>query len=266
MKVGPDKWTLTPEPRPDARLRLLCFHHAGGGAYGYRPWARLLRPDIELVAVQLPGRENRHGEPPLSSVESVLDGLVRALRESFATPYAVFGHSMGAILAYALALRVRRTGELAEPVRLFLSAARVPRAREPGADAAPVPLTDEALIRRLTRLGGTPRAVLDEPGLLRAFLPALRADFSILQQFSGDDEPPLDIPLTFLRGAEDRLVRAEHFSEWRARSLWPAHEHTLPGGHFYLHTVQGTVVGIVNHTLGADAAAETGEPAHMPGR
>jgi surfactin synthase thioesterase subunit len=248
MKIGPDKWTLTPEPRPDARLRLLCFPHAGGGAFGYRLWARLLSPDIELVAVQLPGRENRQGELALESAEEVMDGLVGALRDSFQPPYAIFGHSFGAILAYALACRVQSTGELPTPVRLFLSAARVPALRRAG-DESVSPLTDEALIRRLTRLGGTPQAVLDEPSLLRTFLPALRADFLILQRLAGDSGRPLDIPFTLLRGADDPTVRSEHLTEWRSRSLRPIQEHTLQGGHFYLQAADKAVIEIVNYTL-----------------
>ena len=103
---------MTPEPREGAALGLLCFHHAGGGAYGYRPWARRLRAEVELVAVQLPGRENRLGEALLHDADAVLDGLIRALEGALPRPYAMFGHSLGAMLAHRLACRVGLPGSV----------------------------------------------------------------------------------------------------------------------------------------------------------
>src|SRR5215469_1859732 len=126
MKVGRGKWTIIPEERPDAAARLLCFHHACGGAYAFRSWPGMLRPDVELVAVQLPGRENRLWEPLLASPEAVLEALIFSLSESLGSRYAIFGHSLGALLAYLLACRIQRTGELPMPIRLFLSSATAP--------------------------------------------------------------------------------------------------------------------------------------------
>jgi surfactin synthase thioesterase subunit len=249
MKIGPNKWTLTFEPRPDARIRLLCFHHAGGGAYGYRSWVGRLRADIELVAVQLPGRENRYSEPALESADDILTGLIDAVGGSLA-PYAVFGHSFGAILGYLLACRAQRTGELSSPTHLFLSGARppIPNAEKP---AEAQPLSDEALIRRLARLGGTPQAVLDDPKLLRAFLPALRADFQVLERHLPDHEAPLAMPFTLFRGADDRTIRPQDLAEWRGRSSAEVDDHALPGAHFYSSAGQAQVLAIINRTLAA---------------
>lgn len=250
MKVGPNKWTLTFEPRPSAQVRLLCFHHAGGGAYGYRSWAGRLSADIELMAVQLPGRENRYSEPALASMDEILTGLLDAVHPSIA-PYAVFGHSFGAIIGYLLACRARRTGELSLPTHLFLSGARPPM---PAAGAAPDGLrfTDEALITRLARLGGTPQAVLDDPNLLKAFLPALRADFQALEQLSYEDEPPLAAPFTLLHGIDDKTIRPEHLAAWRTRSSLPTNAHKLPGAHFYSPSGQAMLLAIINKTLSAE--------------
>jgi surfactin synthase thioesterase subunit len=249
MKYGLDKWTMTPAPRDRAALRLLCFHHAGGGAYGYRPWVGRLRADVELVAVQLPGRENRREEPLLHDADAVLDGLVRALEGALPGPYAVFGHSLGATLAHRLACRVRRTGELAAPVRLFLSAARPPRLAAPD-EPAFEPLSESDAIAQLKRFGGTPAAVLEDPDLLRAFLPALLADYEILGRLRRSDEPPLDIPFTLIKGDEDPTLKWRHLAEWRGLSSAPAATHVLPGGHFYPPSSQTALLDILNAELG----------------
>jgi pimeloyl-ACP methyl ester carboxylesterase len=121
-------WLVMPRRLPHPRTTLLCLHHAGGGASSYRAWVRLLPADVELWMVQLPGREERIAEPALAAVEPVLDAIVAALRPALRGPYAIFGHSLGATLAYALASRLQASGELAMPDHLFLSGAPAPEA------------------------------------------------------------------------------------------------------------------------------------------
>jgi medium-chain acyl-[acyl-carrier-protein] hydrolase len=248
MQVGRDKWTLTPAPRPDARLRLICFHHAGGGAYGFAPWARRLRADVELVAVQLPGRENRAGEPAMTSVEAVLDAVEAALGETLDRPYALFGHSLGAVLAYLFACRAQGLGAGGAPTRLFRSAAIPPPLRD-DENATPAAISDAALIRKLTRLGGTPAAVLEDPRLLKSFLPALRADFDLLSRCVYDGGPPLPMPATLFRGRDDRSVSAAEFEGWRERFAALPDEHLFSGGHFFIHDAQARVLEIINERL-----------------
>jgi medium-chain acyl-[acyl-carrier-protein] hydrolase len=265
MKVGRNKWTITPEVRPDAAIRLLCFHHACAGAYTFRPWPRMLRSDVELVAVQLPGRENRYSEPLVSSAEAVLEALIASLGDSLGTRYAVFGHSLGALLAYLLACRVRRTGELPPPVRLFLSSACVPEHKNSGGShrAGPHSLSDEALIDRITVLGGTPAQILSDRALLDIFLPVLRADFAILDRASRTAEHALDIPFTLLGGSTDPVVQPGDIDEWRRFSSQACQTHILQGGHFYLQHSQAALLEIINTTLGehiADAPEMKGEP------
>jgi len=250
MKPDVSKWILRPAPRPGAALRLLCFHHAGGGAYGYRSWIERLRTDVELIAVQLPGRENRYGEPLMRDADAVLDNLTPALQVALSGPYAVFGHSLGALLAHRLACRARRTAELSPPVRLFLSAARPPRLAQLDAPTFE-PLADELVIDHLRRLGGTPAAVLDDPDLMRALLPALLADYQILAQLRRPtDEPPLDIPFTLFKGEADPTVRTRHLERWRALTSSPIVTHVLPGGHFYPPSSQATLLEILNAEMG----------------
>jgi len=153
-----------------------------------------------------------------------------------------------------MACRVCRTGELPAPVHLFLSSARPPKssATPSGATQQPAsgPLSDDELIDLLKGWGGAASQVLQEPSLLKAFLPALRADFDILTQVRCD-EPPLGFPVTLIRGADDANVRSEHLTRWRPLLALPAREQTLPGGHFYPQTQQSALLAIVNDTLGA---------------
>jgi surfactin synthase thioesterase subunit len=251
MQVGRNKWTITPDVRPEAAVRLLCFHHACAGAYTFRAWPAMLRSDVELVAVQLPGRENRYSEPLLSSAEAVLDGLIGSLRDGIGPRYAVFGHSLGALLAYLLACRVRRTGELALPLRLFLSSACVPEAEsDDRSDRAPSHfLSDQALIEKMTILGGTPAEILNDRAFLGEFLPVFRADLAILSQASCAAEPALDIPFTLLGGSDDPTVQPADIAAWRRFSSQPCETHILPGGHFYHQRSQAALLEIINATL-----------------
>jgi medium-chain acyl-[acyl-carrier-protein] hydrolase len=244
MLVGPGKWTLTPQPRPAAAVRLICFHHAGGGAFGYRLWARDLPADIELVAVQLPGRENRIGEPPLRSVGAVLAQLLPALRPLADRGYAFFGHSLGGVLAYIAACRIWQSGEFTAPARLFLSAAAPP---PPAVDGAPT-LSNAAVIRRVDRLGGTPPGVLEDPVLMEAFLPALSADFELLDE-GAPEAPPLPLPFTILAGQDDRAIRPGALARWAERSTLPIERHEFPGDHFYLSHCRAEVLAIVARQL-----------------
>jgi surfactin synthase thioesterase subunit len=227
-------------------MRLICFHHAGGGAYAFRPWAAALPAAVELVAVQLPGRENRRGEAPLRSAQAVLDGLAPVLEEdTLDRPSAFFGHSLGAVLAYLTALRLQAGGRAPTLARLFLSAAGPP----PDAPSGDPPLSDAAVIRQVSRLGGTPRAVLDDPALMRAFLPTLRADFELLASCAAPQPAPLAAPLTLLAGTDDRTLDARTLDAWAARTTAPVERRLFPGGHFYLQGAAADVLNLLSERL-----------------
>ncbi len=252
MQAGRNKCTITPETRPHAAVRLLCFHHAGAGAYTFRAWSRMLRPDVELLAAQLPGRENRYSEPLLYSADAVLDELISSLDDSLGPRYAIFGHSLGALLAYRFASRVRKTGELPEPLRLFLSSACVPGHNEddgPLRAGSPL-LSDEALIKKMALLGGTPVEILNDAALLDVFLPVLRADLAVLSQANCTTEEILDIPFTLLGGSTDPTVRPEDIDCWKRLSSHRCQTHIMQGGHFYLQHSQIALLQIINAVLG----------------
>lgn len=256
MLFGAQDWTITPSPRPDAALRLICFHHSGGGALGFRTWPAMLRPDVELVAVQLPGRENRYSDPPVESLEALLDALVPALGAQLRAPYALFGHSLGGSLAYFLAERLARTAQAVPPVRLLISATPPPDARP--AATQDRPLSDAMLVSRLRRLGGTPPELLEDPSMLAAFLPTLRADFELMASLPRETRQPLDAPITAIRGVSDQAVDAVDFEGWSRLTRRAFRSHALPGGHFYFQTARPEFFQLLNAVLGHDLSRLSG--------
>jgi len=218
-------------PRPDARARLFCFPYAGGGASVFREWSRLLPPHIEVVGVQLPGRESRIRERPLTRTDQVVETLMPALAQFFDLPYALFGHSLGALLAFECARSVRRQGHRG-PSHLFVSGRFAPQLRDE--EHAVHHLPTPQFIEHVKGLGGMSRAVFEEPELVQLLLPALRADFAIHETYNYAPEPPLECPITAFGGTADRRVSYQRLVAWREQTQNRLEVHQLPGGHFFL--------------------------------
>ena len=178
--VARDPWLIRPEVKPAARLRLFCFTYAGGGASIYRPWTRELPPELELCAVQLPGRENRLLEPAYTEMPALVEQLGTVLAPYLDRPFAFFGHSMGALVAFEMARTVRRRyGRSA--LHLFVSghaAPRIARRRPPVYQ-----LPDAAFVDAIRELNGTPEEVLENADLMALVLPALRADLTVCETY-----------------------------------------------------------------------------------
>ncbi len=173
-------WLLRFAPRPAARLRLFCFSYAGAGGAMYRTWLDALPPSIELCAVQLPGRENRFREPAFTSMQRLVETMVPALSPAFDLPYAFFGHSMGALVAFELARALHALPHVAPLTHLLVSGRKAPHLPE---DDAPMRgLADDAFIAEIgRRYGGIPDEVLRERDLLDLLLPGLRADMTAIE-------------------------------------------------------------------------------------
>ncbi|WP_165845501.1 thioesterase II family protein [Streptacidiphilus pinicola] len=225
-------WLQTVTPRPAARLRLFCFHPAGAGPNFYRSWGERLPQDVEVVAVHLPGREGRFLEPPLSDYSPVVAELHAALRTALDRPYALFGHSMGALLAYGVAVAAARHGDPA-PERLLLSGCGGPGTVQTKGGRAV--WSDAELVADLREMGGTPEEVLAEPDLLKLILPVLRADYALCDSFHAAPPagPLLDVPLTVLGGVDDHYGPAD-LARWSAVTSGPTTQYAFPGGHFFL--------------------------------
>ncbi|GAA4222232.1 surfactin synthase thioesterase subunit [Streptosporangium album] len=226
------RWFRCARPLPQAALRLFCLPYAGAGAGVFHPWPAALAPGVEVVGVQLPGRENRIVEP----AEIDLDELATAVADAVTAdsrPYALYGHSLGGRLAFEVIRRLRRT-DAPLPVRLYVGAARAPHLRGSAMFDGLSRLSDDELVARVVAGGGVPEAVADEPELLELLLPTLRADFTWLDDYVYQPEPPLPVPITAFTGTLDRAVSMEQMTPWEQHTTAGFVLHHVDGGHFFL--------------------------------
>jgi surfactin synthase thioesterase subunit len=220
-------WLLCRRPRPAAPLRLYVLPHSGGTPGEYLRWADKL-PDIEVHGVQLPGRGGRYAEQPYTRMEPAVAALLDAV--DFRPPYALFGHSLGALVAYETALALRTAGRPG-PVRLYASAYRAPHLHEPGADLSE--LDGPALVAAIERdHGPLPAELRADPDLLDLALPVLRADLSIVAGYRSAPAPPLECPISVLGGDTDTET-AGQLAAWDRYTTAGADVRMFPGGHFY---------------------------------
>lgn len=241
---------MIPRPVVRPRLSLFCLPYAGGGANVFQSWPAQLPPDIEVAAIQLPGRGTRFREPLFRQIGPLCDSLEAALvpflEPAGSTPFALFGHSMGATIAFELCRRLRRRGGRM-PAHLILSGRGAPQFVD---DEPPIYQLPEAeFIKKISTQGGTPREVLDNAELMSLLLPILRADFEVVETWQYTPEPPLDVPMTALGGHEDELAPASEIPGWREHTVREFSSHLFPGGHFFLHSAAVPVLTVIARAL-----------------
>jgi pyochelin biosynthetic protein PchC len=232
-------WLRRPVPRPDATLRLVCFPHAGASATAYRGWATELPAAIEVVTVQYPGRMDRYREPALRRMPDLVAAVTDELLPLTRQPFALFGHSMGAAVAYESALRLPSTNL----AHLVVSARRPPGSGdEPGLGLSP-----EAA---LARYGSTPAAVLDDPELRELALAVLAADRELLASYVASADRLVDCPITAVLGDRDPDVSAAGAAGWAEFTTGGFTLLELPGDHFYLGPQRRRLLSFLSGLLG----------------
>ncbi|MFF7373127.1 thioesterase II family protein [Streptomyces tricolor] len=239
------RWFHRPVDRPAARIRLVGLPYAGGGAAVFRTWTEALAPDVEPVWVRLPGRESRLRETPLSDWDALVGAFGRALMRHVPSPYVLFGHSMGGMLAYETA-----TAALSRPPeRVVISACRAPDVARalPAIHHLPGPEFAAAL----RDLGGAPEEVLASPGLFRLLEPALRADVRLAETWPAHPPRPVPVPVTAVWGDADHVAPRSAVRAWRHLASGGFRGHEVTGGHFFLSDPSAGVVDLVNRELGA---------------
>ncbi|HVQ95499.1 MAG TPA: alpha/beta fold hydrolase [Mycobacteriales bacterium] len=244
-----DLWVRRFHPVAEPAIRLVCFPHAGGSASAYFPLSRSLTPAVEVLAVQYPGRQERRGEPGIGDIGVLADRITAAVAPWASRPYALFGHSMGAIVAFEVARRLE-AGPGGHPRHLFVSGRRAPTLQR----SRGVHLRDDAgVVDELRELGGTDHRFLRDSELLATILPATRSDYRAIETYEYADGPPVACPVTAMVGESDPESTLAETTAWSAHCGGGFDLKVFPGGHFYIEASRAAVVGTITAALGRQA-------------
>lgn len=236
------RWITRPVVAPEAETRLYAVPYAGSGSGAYRSWcATLAKKGVEATPVRLPGRETRLAEPPDIHPEE----LVEAVAADIDRPYALFGHSLGARLAFEVCRGLAKRGA-PPPVHLFVSGSPAPHLDTGRRDSD---LPDSEFVTRVTEMGGTPPEVFDTPELRDLVLPVMKSDFRWVDDYVYLDAPPLESPITAFAGVDDPIGRPEWMREWAQHTSRGFELLTYEGAHFYLHEHQDRLLSDLVRTL-----------------
>lgn len=248
-------WIVVSKPNPAAELRLFCFAYAGGGASIYANWHKSLPSNVEIVAIQLPGRENRFQEAPLTDLDAVMAHVVDAVGSRLDKPYLLFGHSLGGLIAYELARRFAVQSRRM-PQGVVVSGKRAPHM--PSRRAALSSLADREFVREIADYNGTPSDILDNPELMQLILPRLRADASLFDNYRYRDSGPLPCPVVAFGGDNDKHVNHAELVGWEIHGSTFSHRF-FDGDHFFIHSHHAEVMHAMSEVIASALAA--GKPA-----
>jgi pyochelin biosynthesis protein PchC len=241
---------------PRATWRLVCFPHAGGSAGFFRPWAPLMHEHVDLLAVQYPGREDRLDDPRPAGLAELADRVALDLLRHADRPLALFGHSLGATLAYEVAQRLSRYG--LAPERLFVSAQPAPPRRRVTRWHLE---SDEALCAEVVRLSPSSHFVLNDPECRPVFLPLLRQDYQWIETYAGPAAAhhPLRLQIEVFLPAQDTEITLDEAQAWQQCSVLPVQIHPCAGDHFYLNPLRHELVARVMQSLRGQRAQGTNQ-------
>ncbi len=233
--------------KPGAQFRLFCFPHAGGGTGAYHRWSYELPPEIDVLPILLPGRERRIAEPAFRDLHQIVLAIVNDLSNLFDVPYALFGHSMGALVSFELCRELRRRGQRL-PQQLVVAACRAPQ-RVYGPDLLHLLPDNEFISAMQSKFGGIPREIAANQDLLQMFLPTLRSDLTAVETYRYVEEAPLDCPLTALGGVGDQQVSAADLAAWQLQTTQRFSHKLFPGGHFFVTECESDVIRVTQRQL-----------------
>ncbi|QBD77286.1 thioesterase [Ktedonosporobacter rubrisoli] len=225
-------WVIRARPNPHARLRLFCFPYSGKGASLFHTWSQELPPDIEVCAIELPGRESRFREPPFTQLVPLVQELAEVLHPYLDVPFAFFGHCVGSLISFTLARQLRRSYQVT-PAFLFLAAHRAPQL--PSRQIPLHALPDSEFLEGVHCLNGITEETFQNSMLMQLVLPSLRADFTLGETYQYEEDEPFACPLVVFGGRKDHLVSNEELVAWHIQTRSDFTFHLLEGGHFFLH-------------------------------
>jgi surfactin synthase thioesterase subunit len=245
--LDPNLWCRRFRPARNANARLVCLPHAGGSAPFFLPVSAALSPRVDVVAVQYPGRQDRRGEQPLNEMDALAGSICQVLLGQPKLPLTLFGHSLGAIVGFEVARRLEAAGQY--PVRLFASGRRAPSTSR---DEAVHLRDDDGILAELRLLNGTASAVLSDDELMRAALPALRADYQIAETYRCMPSDTVCCPITALTGDNDPKAKIDEVDGWAQHTTAGFDLRVFSGGHFFLTQHADAVIDILSQHFQAE--------------
>ena len=239
-------WIVCLRPVAAPRMRLFCFPHGGGSAAIFKNWSTKLAQDIEVWAVELPGRGRRLLEPAAVRIDDIIAKLAEESRPYLGTPFAIFGHSLGALIAFEFA-RQLRSMDMA-PVHLFMSGRHAPHVLDPEPAISHLP-NGEFVEAVRQRYQGVPEEILNDAEMMELWLPALRADISMSEAYHYEARSLLAFPITCFGGWEDHSASTAELSAWREQTSAAFKLRMFPGGHFFIDSAREALLESVGEDL-----------------
>ncbi len=246
--TGGNPWLVPAEtPRPP-RARVFCIPFAGGSPVVFHSWQEHFPADIQVCALNFPGRGNRLGEPSLRRMDALVAQAADAMAPLLDTPFAVLGHSLGALIGYELAAHLREQ-EQREPFLLVASAARGPQLPDPYPPLHHLP-PDQFIQGMQDRYGGIPAEILAEPDLLAMLVPPLQADLELFETYRYEARPPLACPVAVFGGTGDHRLNEAQYRTWQEITTGQLTLTMVPGGHFFIQEQGPQVAAAVARACG----------------
>lgn len=241
-----ERWVLRRHARPDAGLRLLCLPHAGGDTWMFADWHTALPPSVDVCPIRLPGRGSRIADPAIADLDGLVAALVAGVDGLLDRPFAIFGHSMGALIGVALARALGRERGLA-PVLLCAAACRAPHLI--GSQAPLSGLPTPVLLQAMRQRYGRALDLADNPDLMRLVLPTLRADLALCEvPLAADGD--LDCPIVAYGGRDDPSVDAAALDGWGTHTSGAFRHHVVEGDHFFPIGSKAELLPVLAQDLG----------------
>ena len=245
LSKNEELWIRRFHPPEQSNARLVCFPHAGGSASFFFPVSKVLSHVMDVLAVQYPGRQDRRMEQGIANIPDLADRVFEALQSQLDRPLILFGHSMGAILAFEVAQRLEQQTD-ARIIGLFASGRRAPSR---GRDEHVHLRDDEGIVAELKLMSGTDAALLGDDEILRMILPALRSDYTAIETYCCAPGATVTCPVTVLVGDADPKTSLDEASAWSGHTSGPFELHSFPGGHFFLAHHQAEIADLIRAHL-----------------
>jgi surfactin synthase thioesterase subunit len=255
----PDDWFIaeaitstSSTNRPDVP-RIYCFGHAGGNPRAFLRWQADLDAPAQLVPVVMPGRAHRFGQPMPGSIEEYADGAAWAISTADDRPFYLFGHSLGALVAFEVA---RRLGGSTDLRHLIASGSAAPSLLPSARAVRTAALEGRAFAEAVGFFGGLPPALIADEEVQRLLLHSVQADFRLVAGYTYTSAPSLRVPISLINGVDDSHVAPERLDPWAAETSLSVSRHWAPGGHFYFEDGLRPVLDLLRDVVTADALTD----------